>query len=50
MKAFYRVFRAQAVWIVIFPYERASPLAEKNAAAGLPDFEVRGAARRHFSR
>jgi hypothetical protein len=30
-------------------YERAAPLAEKNAAAGLSDFSVRGAARRHFS-
>jgi hypothetical protein len=30
-------------------YERATPLAEKNAAAGLSDFSVRGAARRQFS-
>jgi hypothetical protein len=30
-------------------YERAAPLAEKNSAAGLSDFSVRGAARRHFS-
>jgi hypothetical protein len=29
-------------------YERAAPLAEKNAAAGLSDFSVRGAAMRHF--
>jgi hypothetical protein len=29
-------------------YERAAPLAEKNAAAGLSDFSVRGAARRHI--
>jgi hypothetical protein len=28
--------------------ERAVPLAEKNAAAGLSDFSVRGAARRHY--
>jgi hypothetical protein len=27
------------------PYERAAPLAEKNAAVGLSDFSVRGAAR-----
>jgi hypothetical protein len=32
------------------PCEIAAPLAEKNAAAGLSDFLVRGAARRHFSR
>jgi hypothetical protein len=30
-------------------YERAVPLADKNAAAGLSDFSVSGAARRHFS-
>jgi hypothetical protein len=30
-------------------YESAAPLVEKNAAAGLSDFSVRGAARRHFS-
>jgi hypothetical protein len=30
-------------------YERAAPLAEKNTAAGLSDFSVRGAAWRHFS-
>jgi hypothetical protein len=30
-------------------YERAAPLAEKNVAAGLSDFIVRGAAWQHFS-
>jgi hypothetical protein len=29
-------------------YERAAPLAEKNAAAVLSGFSVRGAARQHF--
>jgi hypothetical protein len=50
----YWVFRAQADWTFIFTVgtsrERPAPLAEKNAAAGLSDFSVRGAARRHFSR
>jgi hypothetical protein len=31
-------------------YERAAPLAEKNAAADVSDFSVFGAVRRHFSR
>jgi hypothetical protein len=31
-------------------FETTAPLAEKNATAGLSDFSVRGAARRHFSR
>jgi hypothetical protein len=31
-------------------YERAAPLAEKNAAAGLSDFLVDGVARQHISR
>jgi hypothetical protein len=46
----YRVFREQeADWTFIFTvrtsYERAAPLAEKNA--GLSDFSVHGAPRRH---
>jgi hypothetical protein len=47
------VFRAQAgdIYFTVGTfYERASPFAEKNAAASLSYFSVRGAARRYFSR